>query len=475
MVWDGMRPDLISTDLTPNLARLAGEGVNCLDSHAVYPTVTRVNAASLSTGALPGRHGIVGNNLYAPLVERRAPVSIGDHRTLYALIESRGGRLLPGDTLADRVSGAGGRSVIVSSGSPGSAFLCHPRVEEFPGDRLFNPAVMLPASAQDELAAQLGPLPAPTVPNSAQNAYFTRAIVEYVLPALEPTLLVFWHNDPDTTQHNRGFGSSEALQSIRDADANLGTVLVALEARGLRDETALAVVSDHGYVSILPSIAAVEPFVAAGLGEALEAGRIILSSNGCSLLVNAADGDEHLLARVADCLLRWPQAGLVFSGAHGRPPLEGTLPLDLIGCGGDLAADVLCALAWDDQPNDYGHPGRSPGVDRSYLANHGGLSPWEVHNTLVLAGPGFKSGLENRLPTGNLDLAPTLLALLGLEPPPDQDGRVLVETLRGGPDPSSLAVQRSRVGASLDGYHQEIQFSEAAGGRYLDFGVYRRD
>ena len=43
--------------------------------------------------------GIAGNSLYAPLVDRRAAISIGDHRSLYALIESRGGRLLPRESL----------------------------------------------------------------------------------------------------------------------------------------------------------------------------------------------------------------------------------------------------------------------------------------------------------------------------------------------------------------------------------------
>ena len=53
MVWDGMRPDLISPELTPNLWRLTQSGVRCLDSHAVFPTVTRINSASLSTGCSP--------------------------------------------------------------------------------------------------------------------------------------------------------------------------------------------------------------------------------------------------------------------------------------------------------------------------------------------------------------------------------------------------------------------------------------
>src|SRR6185369_15598759 len=57
-VVDGLRPDGITIEDTPTLARLCDEGVRFADSHAVFPTVTRVNAATLATGTQPGTHGI---------------------------------------------------------------------------------------------------------------------------------------------------------------------------------------------------------------------------------------------------------------------------------------------------------------------------------------------------------------------------------------------------------------------------------
>jgi len=40
-VWDGLRPDSVSPERTPNLARLRDvEGVNFQDHHAAYPTFT---------------------------------------------------------------------------------------------------------------------------------------------------------------------------------------------------------------------------------------------------------------------------------------------------------------------------------------------------------------------------------------------------------------------------------------------------
>ena len=63
-VVDGLRPDSINPADTPTIARLRTEGVDYVNSHSVFPTSTRVNAASLITGAYPARHGIVGNSMF---------------------------------------------------------------------------------------------------------------------------------------------------------------------------------------------------------------------------------------------------------------------------------------------------------------------------------------------------------------------------------------------------------------------------
>ena len=46
LVVDGLRPDSITAQETPNLWRLREEGVNFPNGHAVFPTVTRANAAA---------------------------------------------------------------------------------------------------------------------------------------------------------------------------------------------------------------------------------------------------------------------------------------------------------------------------------------------------------------------------------------------------------------------------------------------
>ena len=46
-------------------------------------------------------------------------------------------------------------------------------------------------------------------------------VTEVALPEWGPDLLVFWHTDPDGTQHEHSLGHPAALQALRDADANL--------------------------------------------------------------------------------------------------------------------------------------------------------------------------------------------------------------------------------------------------------------
>jgi predicted AlkP superfamily pyrophosphatase or phosphodiesterase len=65
-VWDGLRADDVTPDNMPNYFALARSGVVFADHHAVYPTFTMMNSASIATGMYSGVHGFYGNVVYAP-------------------------------------------------------------------------------------------------------------------------------------------------------------------------------------------------------------------------------------------------------------------------------------------------------------------------------------------------------------------------------------------------------------------------
>ena len=73
----------------------------------------------------------------------------------------------------------------------------------------------------------------------------------------------------------------------------------------------------------------------------------------------------------------------------------------------------------------------------------------------------------------NVDITPTLLALLGLDGDaalPRFDGRAIVEAFVDGPDPEQVSTQTTtHVTATPDGkYRAAIQVSEVGTQRYID-------
>ena len=65
VVFDGLQPAQIRPDLMPNLSRFADEGIFFENHHPVFPSVTRINAASMVTGRYPGGHGLAANTMVA--------------------------------------------------------------------------------------------------------------------------------------------------------------------------------------------------------------------------------------------------------------------------------------------------------------------------------------------------------------------------------------------------------------------------
>jgi hypothetical protein len=66
VVWDGLRPDFVAPQFTPNLHQLAANGVFFKNHHPVYVSSTEVNGTAIATGAYPDRSGIIANRDYRP-------------------------------------------------------------------------------------------------------------------------------------------------------------------------------------------------------------------------------------------------------------------------------------------------------------------------------------------------------------------------------------------------------------------------
>ena len=155
LVIDGLRPDYVTPDVMPRLYALGQRGVVFENHHSVFPTVTRVNSSSISTGAYPETHGLMGNTIYSEKTFPTKGIDTSVQEQLAAM-ETAEGRLLTAPTLGESLDRAGKKLLVISAGSTGSAFLLnHPLYK----GAVINPEFFEPASLKARITAALGPGP----------------------------------------------------------------------------------------------------------------------------------------------------------------------------------------------------------------------------------------------------------------------------------------------------------------------------
>lgn len=66
VMLDGLRPDALSPERTPNLLRAAAQGAHTLQAESVMPSITLPCHMSIFHSIPPGRHGILSNT-YVPM------------------------------------------------------------------------------------------------------------------------------------------------------------------------------------------------------------------------------------------------------------------------------------------------------------------------------------------------------------------------------------------------------------------------
>src|SRR2546426_11822441 len=130
-VWDGLRTDDVTAENMPHYFALARSGVVFADHHAVYPTFTMMNSASIATGTYPGVHGFYGNVVYAPqargknakgvAIDFSAPAFIEDFGVVEAVRESYQGKLTLVSTMLQAAQAKGLATVAI--GKFGAAFI----------------------------------------------------------------------------------------------------------------------------------------------------------------------------------------------------------------------------------------------------------------------------------------------------------------------------------------------------------------
>jgi arylsulfatase A-like enzyme len=469
LVLDGLRLDYVTREVMPNLYALAQRGVTFTNHHAVYPTVTRVNASSISTGAYPERHGILGNSVFFPRVDSNRFLDTGERSNLERIQHDEDGVLLTAATLGETLHRNGKKMLVVGSGTSGAAFLLNHTVS---GGAILHTDYALPEPLHQRMLAELGPPPAEGHPNDARNRRAVDAFLRIGLPTIDPAVTVMWLSDPDTTAHALGMGHPTTIEALRRLDREVLNIQDGLRKAGLFDVYNIWVTSDHGFATYTgaPNVRALlEPF-----SGTLADGSPRVVHGETAIYVR--DGDHRVVRQIVRALQSTTGIGAIFTQADRLGSLagsvEGTLSFEAARGGHARKGDILYSPDWTDAANAYGIAGTSAS---NGVAGHGSSSPFEIHNTLIAAGPNIKQEATVSIPSGNVDFAPTFLQMLGLHVPSSMQGRPLVEALRMPTGGSTPTVRKSQqVATTSDGtYSQTAFFSivrvDSNDYRYLDY------
>src|SRR3974390_456322 len=125
VICDSLRADLITARDAPFLTEFGQRSARFAAHAGVFPSTTRTSAASIATGCLPMRHGLLGNTMAIDEGDGLVCLSAGkpDFRDR---LHRAPGRTLHRPTLAERVSRAGGEAIAFSNVSPGAAYFLDP-------------------------------------------------------------------------------------------------------------------------------------------------------------------------------------------------------------------------------------------------------------------------------------------------------------------------------------------------------------
>lgn len=370
---DGTRPaDVTEADL-PSVAAIRAQGAFARAMRPASPTNTFPNHVTLATGVAPERHGLVNNVFVDPERGRFA------RKDIPTWIE-----------VEPIWSWLAGQGVVSASyywvGSEGP----------------------WPPSGRGPLYWK---------PFSSRTSERTKVdqILEWVDiedAARRPRLITSWFHGADHAGHETGAGSDAVKQSLREQDAAIARLIAGLAERGAFEHTTLVFVSDHGMVGAERAVDLGSLYRQAGLRarvlgiggfatvtlsktkdaavraqRAAEAVRIARDAGLEAYVREAAPADWRVAhPRFGDVVVRAPvgtaitHAGLSIEGFHGYDPAE-------------------------------------PSMQAIFFARGRGASP-ATDLGVVQA----------------VDVAPTVLHLLGLEPPEWMEGRV-IEALRTGEAP----------------------------------------
>lgn len=442
-VLDGARPDYFNVPGIPHVRALMKRGTVYTDAFAgVLESETPTGHAAIGTGMLPKSNHILGfgwENLAGSYVSIFNPAYIQDHtmENLMSKVPSLAGVLhkaKPGM----KVAALGSYKYYANDalGGPDADYTMY----YAPGSTGDYRPVSVPGHVPPQSLLNSKDLIWPTYKNLALGISDTLAM-RLAKETLEQTKSnVIMLNVPEFDQPLGHFwGANRDMKAVTKLmqlfDRNLATIEDAYRKAGLMDNTDFIITADHGFQAfdrlVTPDV--VNNAVASvGL-------KVTHAAYHTADYLWVDDDNRASSAAAAIVALKNPYIQSVYfkeQTASGYHYVRASGPqLFLTGGMEDANQLLLNSFVGPDSPDVavmFREGTAGDWAENKWKGDHGGADWESQHIPLIISGPGVRQGVVSSFPARLIDVAPTVLALLGA--PSDQmDGTALADALTSPP------------------------------------------
>lgn len=384
VMFDGFAPAMADATPTPNLDRIKREGAWSRHLVPEFPSLSMINHTTFETGCRPWRHGIISNIFYDPQKGRYAEDPDGDWRTGC-------------ETMWEAAERQGVKSAV------------------------FN-FVNRWSTSHGSLATYTN-APVPWSQHESDETILNRALAQLRNNRADhPRLIALYFPIPDEIAHYNGTTAPKTLEAVRRCDAIVGRLMAAIKALPPDREGTLIIGTDHGMMDIGPLV---------NLGRIMNANDIHAkqASDGATAFLYLNKGES--IERVQKALSQYAYAFGVYRKGHypafshlGDGPRTGDLLL------------VAHPPYWIEGEEQFPAYAKWLGVTHiwpsTFVPPFGGLKAThgydphivQMHGIFYAWGAGVAKGKE--IPRLDMiDVHPTVMALLGVQPGQPQDGHAV--------------------------------------------------
>jgi predicted AlkP superfamily pyrophosphatase or phosphodiesterase len=217
----------------PNFRFIKENGAYAEKVYSVYPSLTYPAHATIITGKLPNKHGIINNTLIQPYTT--SPDWYWHRKHIL------------GDTLFDKAIDANMITAALLWPVTAKSRIKYNMPEIFP-NRSWDNQIMVSLRNgnpfyQISLSKKFGKIRKGLSQPELDDFVLESSL--YTIKKYKPNLIMIHFTDLDTQRHDYGFSSKQALAAIHRHDKRLGSILDTLKREGILQDSTVVALGDH--------------------------------------------------------------------------------------------------------------------------------------------------------------------------------------------------------------------------------------